>query len=127
MRPGITPGHFAPAGRFLQGLIEGIKKKISLTQALRPFLICVVHPPIPPRLDPFQGRYFLSVVVLVIALLDISCSKRTFQTVLRYLLVLAASAIIVTTHLFNEGKPVAVIENIESLANRSGRWTASRK
>jgi hypothetical protein len=112
---------------FFQGLIEGIKKKDTLRSGIVVtfliYVLCILL--FRPGWDPFQGRYFLSVVVLVIALLDISCSKRTFQTVLRYLLVLAASAIIVTTHLFNEGKPVAVIENNPSLI-RESIWKMDR-
>jgi len=124
---------YGPLGAFLlflafwQGLIQGIKKKDPLRLGVifsgLVYFFCIIL--FRPGYDIFQGRYFISVAVLLIPLLQLSFSETFLPTLLRYLTVIFAVILIITTHLFNEGKPVAVIEKNPSLI-RESIWNMDR-
>ena len=124
---------YGPIGFFLMlialitGIYRSIKKKdatcsgLFLTFIIYSFCIIVFR----PGWDPYQGRYFLSLAVLITPMIDMYFSKKKVIQVLRSMTILAAISIIITTHLFNEGKPATISENNSPL-NRETIWNLDR-
>jgi len=103
----------------IYNFIVGLKQRdpyrlgIILMCALYFVLIVLLR----PGWDPFQGRYFIPLVVVCAPFLAVPEEKKTLAYLLRWAVVLVAILILVTTHLTNSGKPLVGFETI---------WNASR-
>ncbi len=112
---------------FIKELIHGIRKKdtarlgIVFTVIFYAFCIIIFR----PGWDPYQGRYFLSLTVLVTPMIDLYISRKKAVRVLRSVVIITAVSIIITTHLFNEGKPAALSKSNAPL-NRETIWKLDR-
>ena len=121
------PGFILMLIALITGIYRSIKKKdatcsgLFLTFIIYSFCIIVFR----PGWDPYQGRYFLSLAVLITPMIDMYFSKKKVIQVLRSMTILAAISIIITTHLFNEGKPATISENNSPL-NRETIWNLDR-
>jgi 4-amino-4-deoxy-L-arabinose transferase-like glycosyltransferase len=120
-------GFFLMALALIAGFIRGIQKKdivrLGLVFTFLVYVFCIVL--FRPGWDPYQGRYFLSVAVLVTPLINIYFSENRFIHITRFGIITVAISIIITTHLLNEAKPVAVFENNPSLI-RETIWNMDR-
>lgn len=124
---------FGPLGFFLMSLalivalIRGFQKKdvvkLGLVFTFVIYAFCIVL--FRPGWDPYQGRYFLSVAVLITPLINVFFSNKRFVRVIRSGIIFLAISILATTHLLNEAKPVAVFENNPSLI-RETIWDLDR-
>jgi len=124
---------YGPIGSLLMlfasivSFIRGIQKKdiakigIIFTSTIYAFCIILFR----PGWDEYQGRYFLSTVVLVTPLINIYFSNKKIIQIIRSALIITAITIIATTHLLNEGKPIVVFENNPSLI-RETIWNMDR-
>lgn len=120
-------GFFLMSLALIVALIRGFQKKdvvkLGLVFTFVIYAFCIVL--FRPGWDPYQGRYFLSIAVLVTPLINVYFSKKKFIHIIRSGVIVAAISIIATTHLLNEGKPVAVFENNPSLI-RETIWDLDR-
>jgi len=111
----------------LAGLVNGIRKKDPLRFGLflttLAYTLCIIM--FRPGWDPYQGRYFLSIAVLITPLINLYFSDTKFLRFFRYASVVMAVFITLTTHLLNEAKPVAVFKNNPSLI-RETIWNLDR-
>lgn len=120
-------GFFLMALALIAGFIRGIQKKdivrLGLVFTFLVYAFCIVI--FRPGWDPYQGRYFLSVAVLVTPLINIYFSENKLLHITRLGMVIVAISIIITTHFLNEAKPVAIFENNPSLI-RETIWNMDR-
>lgn len=120
-------GFFLMAFALITATIQGLRKKdpakSGLVLTFLIYALCILI--FRPGWDPYQGRYFLSVVVLTTPLIHLSFSKKPIDKIVRIAIILLSISIIITTHLLNEGKPVAVFENNPSLI-RETIWDMDR-
>ncbi len=94
---------------------------------ISPYLyhLFVLYHHISSGMGSISGKIFPFLAVLITPMIDMYFSKKKAVQVLRSITILTAISIIITTHLFNEGKPAVISENNSSL-NRETIWNLDR-
>jgi len=95
---------------------KGVRKKEPLRASLFLFgmTFWILDAALRPGWDPFQGRYFIPVVIISTPLAAFLFQPGKWMTVFRWFIVALALTIATNTFLWNEAKPVSGEDNVWS-------------